>query len=54
MNLLLCYYKFPNASVSSEKWCYLNDVSYGIIVLLFSLLWPIQVCAAEHKFLYEY
>ena len=26
---------FPNVNVSSEEWCYANDVSYGIIVLLF-------------------
>ena len=26
---------FPNASVSSEEWCYADDVSYEIIVLLF-------------------
>ena len=26
---------FPNASGNSEEWCYANDVSYGIIVLLF-------------------
>ena len=26
---------FPNAIVSSEEWCYANDVSYGIIVFLF-------------------
>ena len=26
---------FPNANVSSEEWCFANDVSYGIIMLLF-------------------
>ena len=26
---------FPNGDVGSEEWCYANDVSYGIIVLLF-------------------
>ena len=33
--LCLIYVYFPNSNVSSEEWCYANDVSYGIIVLLF-------------------
>ena len=29
------YVKFLKRECSSEVWCYVNDVSYGIIVLLF-------------------
>ena len=44
LNLLYGLYKWfrrvrgpaaTQANVSSEEWCYANDVSYGIIVLLF-------------------
>ena len=35
VNLSMFRLNFPNANFSSEEWCYANDVSYGITVLLF-------------------
>ena len=56
---------FPNANVSSEEWCYVNNVSYGISAFVLKhvlehvlrrkgrvlsyLAYTGHVCGAEHK-----